>query len=170
METLNIQEILQDIDKIEKQLKHIKRQLLEEEKTEYKAFVYCHILPNNKYYIGVAKEPKQRWSNGEGYRANKEFYSDIKKYKWENIKHLILLETETIENAKSLELVFISLYEATKYGYNKRDYISLNKKTLNDILTSKLNDKNEKVNLHNKNVKILENIYKKVLQREGARV
>ena len=71
MKTLNINEILQTINNIEKQLKQIKKQLLEEEKTEYRAFVYCHILPNKKYYIGTAKEPKQRWLNGEGYRANK---------------------------------------------------------------------------------------------------
>lgn len=41
-------------------------------------------LENGKVYIGVtAKNPIIRWNEGDGYRANTDFYSDIKKYGWE---------------------------------------------------------------------------------------
>lgn len=121
---MNITKILQEITKIEKQLQQLKNELLEEN-NPYKALVYCHILPNNKYYIGTTKNTKQRWLNGEGYRANTEFYRDIKKYGWENVEHLILYECLDIGKAEGIESYCISLYGACSYGYNKRNLLSV---------------------------------------------
>lgn len=123
METLNTREILQTINNIEKQLKHIKKQLLEEikdEKINYKAFVYCHILPNNKYYIGIAKDLKSRWKDGTGYKRNKKFYDAINEYGWDKIKHLILYKCQDYSDAKCLEMHLICLFGACEYGYNQR--------------------------------------------------
>lgn len=83
--------------------------------------VYMHILPNNKKYIGITCNTKQRWGkNGYGYRHNTLFYRAIKKYGWENIEHKILYENISIEYAKEKEIELIKLYKTTnnKYGYN----------------------------------------------------
>lgn len=84
--------------------------------------VYIHVLPNNKKYVGTTKqEPKLRWQSGLGYRKNKEFSKDIKKYKWENIKHLIIGYFDNCEDAYLLEQELIRKYKTTnkEYGYNK---------------------------------------------------
>lgn len=62
-------------------------------KENKKYYIYIHTCPNKKRYIGLSKNPKQRWNNGDGYKANLEFYKQIKKYGWENIKHEIVAET-----------------------------------------------------------------------------
>lgn len=121
---MNIDKILQEITSIEKQLQHLK-EILQEENNPYKAFVYCHITPNNKYYIGVTKDTNQRWQYGKGYRNNKAFYTDIKQYGWENIEHLILYECLNINTAEAIEHYCISLYGACSYGYNKQNMLSV---------------------------------------------
>jgi len=83
--------------------------------------VYCHISPNNKVYIGITQqEPKQRWQGGNGYRKNLHFYSAIKKYGWNNFKHIILFDKLTKEEAEKKEIELIKQYNSTnrKYGYN----------------------------------------------------
>ena len=45
--------------------------------------VYKHTSPSNKVYIGItAKEPKDRWMSGYGYRKNDHFNKAILKYGW----------------------------------------------------------------------------------------
>lgn len=83
--------------------------------------VYMHITPSNKKYIGITKQiPKKRWNSGSGYRHNKYFYSAIKKYGWNNIKHEILFEGLSKEEAKNKEIELIELYNLTdrRFGYN----------------------------------------------------
>ena len=83
--------------------------------------VYIHILPSNKYYVGItSKKPEYRWWNGKGYKNNKYFYNAIKKYGWNNFQHEIIAEHLTEQEAKNFEIVLISKLEATnrKYGYN----------------------------------------------------
>lgn len=90
-----------------------------DKKKEY--CVYKHTTPNGKVYIGQTKQsPKYRWQNGEGYR-NQIFYYAIKKYGWNNIKHEILFENLTKEEADKIEIELIDIYNSTnsKYGYNK---------------------------------------------------
>lgn len=83
--------------------------------------VYMHTTPSNKVYIGItARKPEQRWDNGNGYRNNKHFYSAIRLYKWENIKHEILETGLTKEQACAKEIELIAKYDSTNpdKGYN----------------------------------------------------
>lgn len=87
-----------------------------------KSCVYMHICPNSKVYIGQAIDPVSRWNNGNGYINNKEFYSDIKKYGWDNIGHEILFDYLTKEEANKIEEELILKYESfnPQKGYNQR--------------------------------------------------
>lgn len=84
--------------------------------------VYKHTTPNNKVYIGITGGSiKDRWrNNGNGYKKNKHFYSAILKYGWENIKHEILFDNLTKEEACNKEIELIAFYKCNQrdYGYN----------------------------------------------------
>lgn len=83
-------------------------------------FVYIHICPNDKRYVGITqREPEVRWCNGNGYIANKHFFAAIQKYGWENIKHIVY-EVETKEEMWYLEKYLIAYYNTTdrEKGYN----------------------------------------------------
>lgn len=82
--------------------------------------VYMHTCPNDKIYIGITcQEIKERWKNGKGYRGAF-FYKAIQKYGWENIKHEVLFEGLTKEQAEEKEIELIALYKSNQreYGYN----------------------------------------------------
>lgn len=83
--------------------------------------VYKHTTPNGKVYIGItSQEVEKRWLNGKGYKKNSYFENAINKYGWKNIKHEVLLEGLTQEEAEQKEIELIKEYKATdrKYGYN----------------------------------------------------
>ena len=83
-----------------------------------------HIFPNNKKYIGIAKESRiqKRWgSNGDGYINNRQLAMEyaIKKYGWENIEHIILITGLTKSESKKKEIELIRLYNSFgSGGYN----------------------------------------------------
>lgn len=83
--------------------------------------VYMHISPSGKRYVGITSvEPKTRWGNrGHNYKGQA-FENAIKKYGWENIKHIILLTGLSKEEAESKEIELIARYKTTdkRYGYN----------------------------------------------------
>ena len=85
-------------------------------------YVYIHICPNGKRYIGTtSRTVDERWrSNGIGYYANKHFYSAIKKYGWDNIVHIVM-EVKSQSLMYFWEIVLINKYQTNnpKYGYNK---------------------------------------------------
>lgn len=84
-------------------------------------FVYKHTCPNGKVYIGITcQTPSKRWHNGKGYVQNKYFYSAISKYGWDNIKHEILFDSLTKEEACKKEIELIAQYRSNlhEYGYN----------------------------------------------------
>lgn len=85
--------------------------------------VYKHTCPNGKVYIGITKQkPERRWGvNGCGYKENEYFYRAIQKYGWENIKHEIIAEGLTEDEADAMEIDLISEYRATdrNCGYNR---------------------------------------------------
>lgn len=67
--------------------------------------VYKHIFPNNKVYIGITQQTlKRRWQNGRGYYKNTFISKAINKYGWENVKHEILFENLTKEQAEQKKL------------------------------------------------------------------
>ena len=83
--------------------------------------VYKHTAPNGKVYIGITGDkPEHRWDNGNGYKKNKHFYSAIRKYGWENIKHEIVGNGLTKQQACDLETELIAKYDSTnrEKGYN----------------------------------------------------
>lgn len=83
--------------------------------------VYIHIFPNNKVYIGVTKQkPEYRWRNGTKYSDNQYMKNAIKKYGWKNIRHIILFENLTKEEAEQKEIELIKKYKSNirGYGYN----------------------------------------------------
>lgn len=83
--------------------------------------VYMHECPNGKKYIGITQqELKKRWNYGNGYKSCILFNKAIKKYKWKNIKHIILYENLTKEQAEQKEIELIAKYQTNdnKYGYN----------------------------------------------------
>jgi predicted GIY-YIG superfamily endonuclease len=88
-------------------------------KKEYK--VYMHIFPNNKVYIGITSQnPKRRWNNGKGYRNNEYMTNAILKYGWNNIKHEIIFDNLSKEQAEQKEIELIAQFNSNnkKYGYN----------------------------------------------------
>lgn len=83
--------------------------------------VYRHIAPNGKVYIGITRQkPEDRWQRGWGYSTNLVFFRAINKYGWDNIKHEILMDGLSEDEAKQTEIEMIAKYNATdrRYGYN----------------------------------------------------
>lgn len=83
--------------------------------------LYKHTCPNGKIYIGITcNKLYRRWQNGKGYHHNKHFTNAINKYGWENIKHEVLFENLTKEEAEQKEIELIAKYDLTnrKKGYN----------------------------------------------------
>ena len=88
---------------------------------EHNYTVYMHLFPNNKKYIGITKvKPHYRWGSNGRYHHNVYMMNAIKKYKWENVKHIILYTNLTKEEAEQKEIELISYYKSNqrKYGYN----------------------------------------------------
>ena len=83
--------------------------------------VYKHTAPGGKVYIGITGiEPAKRWQSGSGYYPNKHFYRAIKRYGWKNIKHEIIADGLTLEQAAAMEIELIAKYDSTNpdKGYN----------------------------------------------------
>ena len=84
--------------------------------------VYVHICPNDKKYYGYTSlQPEKRWGNGRGYKNQSDFYNDILFYGWNNIKHLIIADNLSKEEAELLEeqLIRTNRTYDSNYGYNK---------------------------------------------------
>lgn len=83
--------------------------------------VYVHVFPNGKRYIGcTCRPPKARWNGGLGYEHQKDLFAAIVKYGWNNIRHYILIDNLTRDEALLYESAFIYGWKTyTKsYGYN----------------------------------------------------
>ena len=87
-------------------------------------YLYVHTVPNGKIYIGLCKDIFKRWKNGKGYKDNKSFYKDIKRYGWNNIKHEIIDTYYSEEEATFHERLYIimSNSENPDVGYNRTHY------------------------------------------------
>ena len=83
--------------------------------------VYMPIFPNNKVYIGITKRKlNERWMNGYGYCHQNRVYSAIKKYGWQNVRHVILYDNLSYLEACEKEISDIELYKSREreFGYN----------------------------------------------------
>lgn len=88
-------------------------------KNEY--CVYKHTTPCGKVYIGITcQRPEARWRNGKGYKNNLHFWRAICLYGWDNIKHEIIRDNISKEEACEKEKELIALYDSAsgKNGYN----------------------------------------------------
>lgn len=88
-----------------------------------KYFVYVHVSPSNKRYVGITSQtkPEWRWSyEGRGYESNEHFWRSINKYGWDNFEHLVVASNLTKEEACALEQKLIAEYNTTdsRFGYN----------------------------------------------------
>lgn len=68
---------------------------------EKKYIVYQHITPNGMVYIGVTKNLKNRWKPSH-YKTTA-LYEYIKKYGWKNIKHIVIQDNLTKDDALKIE-------------------------------------------------------------------
>ena len=84
-----------------------------------KFWVYVHVCPNGKRYVGAttAPKPERRWAKGRGYGGI--FLQDILKYGWDNITHEVF-EVDSAEEMYRKEVELISFYHSNdpRYGYN----------------------------------------------------
>jgi hypothetical protein len=83
--------------------------------------VYKHTFPNGKVYIGITgRTPERRWDKGRGYSHNNYMNNAIAKYGWDNVKHDILVDNLTKEEAEEKEIELISTYKSNdlQHGYN----------------------------------------------------
>lgn len=83
--------------------------------------VYMHIAPSNKRYIGITcQDVQQRWRNGKGYKKNQAFFNAIKKYGWDNIRHVVVECNLDFKEAAETEKRLILEFNTTdkRFGYN----------------------------------------------------
>jgi hypothetical protein len=86
-------------------------------------FVYRHLFPNGKSYIGITCQnpPEKRWNNGSGYYYQPKMRNAIKKYKWKNVTHEIIAQGLSVEQASMLEREFIKKFDSFRNGYNQTE-------------------------------------------------
>lgn len=83
--------------------------------------VYKHTAPNGKVYIGITQQAlSKRWKKGYGYKDNPYFFKAIQKYGWDSIKHEVLFDSLTKEQAEQIEIRLIKEYDSANRdnGYN----------------------------------------------------
>ena len=90
-----------------------------EVKKNYKVYMHTN-LTTLKKYCGITKmKAETRWNNGLGYKNNKKFYSDIKKYGWDGFSHEILYDNLDYLQARTIESKAIKELNLIKDGYNQ---------------------------------------------------
>lgn len=80
--------------------------------------VYEHVFPNGKKYIGISSDVEKRWRNGKGYETQGKIANAISRYGWENVKHNVIVDGVTKEQAEALERYLIAELDTIKNGYN----------------------------------------------------
>lgn len=87
-----------------------------------KYLVYIHEFPNGKRYIGITcRSIQERFGkDGYGYHSQPLIYNAIKKYGWNDIKHIIVKDQLSKEEACALEKELIKKYDTMNHdkGYN----------------------------------------------------
>ena len=87
--------------------------------------VYRHTTPNGKMYVGVTSRPlnERCGKDGRKYKCQPYFFRAIQKYGWDNIKHEVLMEGLTEEQASLAEQLFIYYWDLTNRdkGYNRTE-------------------------------------------------
>lgn len=90
--------------------------------SRHKYCVYLHTFPDGMKYVGITEFgdcPNERWKNGFGYTKNKEMFSAIVKCGWDNIKHDVLHNNLSKQEAIDMEGKLIKELDTIENGYNK---------------------------------------------------
>jgi group I intron endonuclease len=139
------------------------------DKTTWK--VYIHTTPSGKSYIGItSRKVNKRWgTNGQYYVGSPYFYRAIQKYGWDNIKHDILEDNLSFDEAINKEKYYIEFYKSNnpQYGYNltkggegaygykmpdeKRKLLSCNRQGINSVGYNHFPSKETKIKMSNSN-------------------
>lgn len=81
--------------------------------------VYIHEFPNGKFYVGITcQEALSRWRNGHGYNRQHKMATAIKFFGWENVRHTIVAENLSKEEAVAIEATLVDKYDSYHNGYN----------------------------------------------------
>lgn len=82
-------------------------------------YVYRHLCPNGKAYIGVTTNPKRRWeANGCNYQDHPLFWSAIELFGWNNIQHKILFQCKDKNIARTKEKKLANYYQYYNLSLN----------------------------------------------------
>ena len=81
--------------------------------------VYKHTFPNGAVYIGKTNMlPEDRWLNGWGYKTCPLMFNAILKFGWDNVKHEIIADNLTEDEALEIESQQIILHSHSSTVYN----------------------------------------------------
>lgn len=85
--------------------------------------IYKHTSPSGKSYIGLTSKTMEERLNGHVNHAirgaSTSFHQSIRKYGIESFKSEVLIDSiETLLEAESIEIFYISFYNTYKCGYN----------------------------------------------------
>lgn len=83
-------------------------------------YVYEHISPSGKVYVGQTNNLQKRWFPSS-YKGCMVFYKAIIKYGWNNLTHRIVARKLTQEEANYLEKRLIGYYKSKGLSYNITD-------------------------------------------------
>lgn len=135
--------------------------------------VYKNTSPSNKVYIGITGQANvnRRWQGGRNYKNNNHFNNAIKKYGWDNIKHEILFDGLTKDQAEEKEKELIKSYKSNnpKYGYNIESGGNATKQ-LSEETKKKISDKNKGKPCWLKGKKMPDETKAKISKTEKGRV
>lgn len=85
-------------------------------------WIYCHIFPNGKRYVGLTRTSlERRWGHeGGNYKTCRLVDRAISKYGWENVEHVLVDSAKTKEEAEEKERYYICKYDSDNpnHGYN----------------------------------------------------
>ena len=74
-----------------------------QDKLENNYSVYQHVTPDKMYYFGQTQNVERRWRNNGAEYKGTSLYPYIEKFGWDNIKHIILFENQSKEDALKIE-------------------------------------------------------------------
>lgn len=85
--------------------------------------IYAHLNKvNDKVYIGISKDIKNRWaSKEESYKNCTLIYNAFKKYGWDGFYHIVMWDGLTKEEAIKLEKANIFMFKFAGMSYNVTD-------------------------------------------------
>lgn len=85
--------------------------------------VYAHVFPDGKKYVGkTSMKLRNRWQGGLGYTSQHYVFMAILRCGWSNVKHYILMDGLSAEEAALYEAAFIYRWGTYKRwrGHNAR--------------------------------------------------